>query len=168
MFKKGFVLLMIALILLGCSSQQNENPEVRVPKDLEEFDALQHLSFSEVDTFLSEKRSGVLYFGWIVRCGDSLNFQENYLEEKLINNPDLKENIFVVNLETENPEGLMDKDLRKPMQEKYGVGYSPTILLVEDGIVTMKSEWQVKTSDPITAIPKTELDSFFMEAGYNK
>ena len=54
------------------------------------------------------------------------------------------------------------------MQEKYWVGYSPTILLVKEGVVTLKSEWQVKTSDPITAIPKTELDALFTEAGYNQ
>lgn len=168
MLKKILILFMTILVLIGCSTQKEEKPEVRVPKALEKFDSLQHLTFEEVDELLTDKKSGILYFGWIVRCGDSLNFQENYLEEKLNNNPELKNNIFVVNLETENPDGLMNKDLRLPMQEKYGVGYSPTILLVKEGVVTLKSEWQVKTSDPITAIPKTELDAFFTEAGYNQ
>lgn len=168
MFKKIVLVLMTSLILVGCNTPTEKEPEVRVPKALAEFDKLQHLTFEEVDKFYKEKKSGILYFGWIVRCGDSMNFQENYLENKLVNNQELKNNIYVVNLEVENPDGLMNKELRKTMDEKYGVGYSPTILLIKDGVVTMKSEWQVKTSDPITAMPKTELDAFFTAAGYTK
>lgn len=166
--KKWFVVFLISLLLIGCKSTQKEQEEKEVRKETPMFESLNKLSFEEVDQFLADKKSGILYFGWIENCGDSVNFQENYLEDLLTQQPDLKEKIFVVNLDQEAPDALVDKELRKPMTEKYDVAYSPTLLSVVEGKTVEKIEWELKTSDPETAIAREELDKFFNNTGYLK
>lgn len=154
MKKIGLGLLMIVL-LTACQTQKPKE------KELVHFKELEVLTLDQVDEFLANKESGILYFGWVTNCGDSNNFQDNYLEDKLANNPELKNQIKVVDLDQEVPEALMNKDLRQPLIDKYTVGYSPTLLAIENGEIVVKVEWQLKTSDPVTAIPEETLDKFF-------
>lgn len=165
MKKLGLILLL--LVLVAC--QQKEEPVIeREVKETPMVHSLQTLSLEEVDEFLANKESGILYFGWITNCGDSLNFQENYLEQLLVDNPNLKDNLYIVNLDEELPDALLEKEKRQPLTEKYDVSYSPTLLWVVDGVTSEKIEWQLKTSDPETAIARVELDEFFNKTGYLK
>lgn len=159
--------LLLALLLLASCSTSNAEPEEEV-KPTPEIDSLKRLTLDEVDEFLANKESGILYFGWITNCGDSRNFQENYLEQLLIDQPQLKDSLYVVDLDQELPDALIEKELRAPLTEKYDVSYSPTLLHVENGETVSKVEWNLKTSNPTTAIPPQELDSFFSSTGYLK
>ena len=168
--KKIISAFFILIILVSCQNQQpvENKPEQEVVVATPLVDALKRLSLEEVDQFLSEKESGILYFGWVTNCGDSRNFQENYLEQYLKDNPAMKDKIFVVDLDIELPDALIEKDKRQPLTDKYDVAYSPTLLDVKEGVTVNKVEWQLKTSDPETAIPREVLDSFFSDSGFNQ
>lgn len=153
--KKLILLVGVLIIMTGCQQATDS------PKATPNVDGLKRLSLTEVDTFLENKESGILYFGWVTNCGDSVNFQENYLEDYLKSNPDMKDSIYVVDLDDELPDALIDKKLRAPLTEKYDVSFSPTLLRVEDGKTIDKVEWTLKTADPETAIARFDLDNFF-------
>lgn len=152
--KKILVILAILFVAFGCQKTTDD-------KELVNFNKLEKINFEKLDEYLAEGYTGIMYYGWIVNCGDSLNFQNNYLEERLETDSTLKDNLIVVNLELDIPDALVNKDLRAPMTEKYDVRYSPTIVYYKDGVVVEKLEWTALTSDPKTAIAKDVLDEFF-------
>lgn len=153
--KKIFTLVLI-LLLAACSSQVSTEP----------FDNLGRLSFDEYQTFLDGKESGIIYFGWLEMCPDSALFQDNFFYEFLVDHEEIREHIYVVNLDEELPEGLGDKDLRAPMTEQFGVKYGPTVLRVVDGEVVDQIEWTPITANDKTAIPQDTIDLFFENSGY--
>ena len=67
----------------ACTQKDESNQEVE-RKETPHVRALKQLTLAQYDEFLLEEKSSIVYFGWIDRCGDSLNFQENYLEQLLI------------------------------------------------------------------------------------
>ena len=157
--KKILVVFVALFILVGCKPN----------KPIEEvslFSKLQVITFEELDVLLENGLNAVVYYGWIENCGDSQNFQNNYLEEKLKENPEWIDKIYVVNLDIEIPEALGDKELRTPMFEKYGVLYSPTLIYYIDSENVALIEWTPLTGDPDTAIPVDVINEFFANAGY--
>lgn len=160
------VLLLVGFMLLvGCQSeppQESEQTVVETPN----IDSVLRLTLQEVDEFLAQKQSGILYFGWITNCGDSRNFQENYLEGFLEEHSELKDNFYIVDLDDQAPDALMDKELREPLTKTYDVSYSPTLLTIQEGETVDKIEWTLKNSDPQTAIPAEDLDAYFQESGF--
>lgn len=169
--KRVVGILLLALILGGCNNQpekQEESEQEVERKETPKVDAVKTMSLEEYDEFLAAKKSGIVYFGWITRCGDSLNFQENYLEQLLIDHPQLDDDFYIVNLDVEAPDALIERELREPLTEKYDVTFSPTLLNVKEGVTIDKIEWTLKESDPETAISRTVLDKFFEDSGYLK
>lgn len=165
------ILFLVGLVLLvGCSNEtaqpEPEQEPERVAIETPNIDAIPRLTLSEVDEFLEQEQSGILYFGWITNCGDSLNFQENYLEGYLQEHPELKDNFYIVDLDDQAPDALMDKSLREPLTQAYDVSYSPTLLTIQEGETVDKIEWTLKNSDPKTAIPSEDLDIFFDQSGF--
>lgn len=155
MLKKILIVSAILLLVVACGSNKEES------KELPNFNKLTKMNFEEYDKFLNDKKSSIVYFGWINNCGDSQNFQNNYLEPLLAKQPELLEKIVVVDMDASAPEALKNKELRKPILEKYKVQYSPTLLRVKDGVIIEKLEWTVKTNDPKTAIDEQLLNKFF-------
>lgn len=155
MLKKILIVSAILLLVVACGSNKE------VTKELPNFNKLRKMTFEEYDKFLSDKKTAIVYFGWINNCGDSHNFQENYLEPLLTKQPELLEKIVIVDMDASAPEALKNKELRKPILEKYKVQYSPTLLRVKDGQIIEKLEWTVKTNDPKTAIDEQLLNKFF-------
>lgn len=155
--KKLLMSGLFILLLVGCAS---------TPASSDTFNELVRLSFNDYDNFLEAKNSGIVYFGWLDRCPDSELFEENYLYSLVSKESGLQENMYLVNLDEELPDALADKDLRAPMEEKYGVKYGPTLLLIIDGEVVEQVEWTPLTADDKTAIPKDTLDNFFEMSGY--
>lgn len=156
MKKLSVVICLMFLILTGCSLKDEETLK------MEEFP---HLTLTELDQKIADKESMVVYFGWTQNCGDSQNFQNNYLLKEAINHPKLKE-IYVVDLDEELPEALEDKEKREPLFEKYEVQYSPTIVSYQEGLIAKLLSWTPATTDKNTGILKSDLDEFFTETGY--
>ncbi len=162
MLKKILLIGGLVLILaVACSKTTNNTTSSDQKKELVNFNKLTKLTFQDYDKFLADKKSGLVYFGWIDKCGDSLNFQENYLEQLLSKKPELLEQLIVVNMDASAPEALKNKELRKPILEKYNVQYSPTLLRIKDGQIDEKLEWTLKNNDPKTAIDEQLLNQFF-------
>lgn len=162
MFKKILLIGSLILILaVACSKTTDNTTSSDQKKELVNFKKLTKLTFEEYDKYLSDKKSGLVYFGWIDHCGDSNNFQENYLESLLAKKPELFDKLVVVNMDASAPEALKNKELRKPIFEKYNVQYSPTLLRIKDGQIVEKLEWTLKNNDPKTAIDEQLLNKFF-------
>lgn len=154
---KKILLIMLLLLVSGCGSSAVSS---------ETFDSLQRLSFNELQTFIDEGQSGLIYFGWTEKCPDSTLMQENYLYELVANEEGVRNNMWVVDLDVESPDSLMDKDLREPMTEQFGVKYGPTVLLIEDGEIVDMIEWTPLSADDKTAIPLETIETFFENSGY--
>ncbi|HHX07360.1 MAG TPA: thioredoxin family protein [Erysipelothrix sp.] len=163
--KKLFIVLML-LLVSACTG--TSTPETNTTENLFDKTEYVNLTFEEYEAALENKVDGVYYFSWVEGCGDSRNLQKNYLGELLVNQPELAENLYVIDLDIENPEGLADHEKREPMKEKYGVFYSPTLFIVKDGVVIEEISWTPITSDANTAIPVADLDAFFAKTGYIK
>ena len=157
--KKIFLLLVILLLFTSCTK-----PEQPVEEKL--FPELKVISFEELDVLLEEGYTGVVYFGWVDNCGDSHNIQDNYFEAKLKENSEWMDKIYVVNLDLEIPDALVDKEQRVPMTEKYGVQFSPTLIYYVNGENLSFIEWTPISSDPDTAIPLEIIEEFFANIGY--
>lgn len=152
--RKILVFGMILFMMCGC---QNKIA----------FEELKTLSFNELDHKLEQEETMVVYFGWTKNCGDSIHFQENYLSKHLTeDSPFLK--LYVVDLDEELPKALSDKEKRKPMFQKYGVQYSPTLVYYENGEIVKLLEWTPESTDKETGILSSRLDRFFKEVGYLK
>lgn len=154
---KKILLIMLLLLVSGCGSSAVSS---------ETFDSLQRLSFNELQTFIDEGQSGLIYFGWTEKCTDSTLMQKNYLYELVANEEGIRNNMWVVDLDVESPDSLMDKDLREPMTEQFGVKYGPTVLLIEDGEIVDMIEWTPLSADDKTAIPLETIETFFENSGY--
>lgn len=168
---KKMMFIVLALVLIGCTTKPN--PETTPNESSSEtvvFDKSKYpnLTFKDYEKALEEKQDGIYYFSWVKGCGDSRNLQANYLVDLLANQPELEKNLYVIDLDIENPEGLRDHEQRTEMKEKYQVAYSPTLHWVKDGKVVETISWTPITSDPVTAIPKADLDAFFAKTGYVK
>lgn len=154
---KKILLIMLLLLVSSCGSSAVSS---------ETFDSLQRLSFNELQTFIDEGQSGLIYFGWTEKCTDSTLMQKNYLYELVANEEGIRNNMWVVDLDVESPDSLMDKDLREPMTEQFGVKYGPTVLLIEDGEIVDMIEWTPLSADDKTAIPLETIETFFENSGY--
>lgn len=128
-------------------------------------DEFTHLTFAQLDEKISNQESMLVYFGWTQNCGDSKNFQDNYLLKYVKDEEKLKD-IYIVDLDIENPEGLDDKEKRSEMNEKYSVMYSPTLIYYKDGENVDLLSWTPATTDKDTGILQSTLDNFFMKYGY--
>ena len=154
---KKILLIMLLLLVSSCGSSAVSS---------ETFDSLERLSFNELQTFIDEGQSGLIYFGWTEKCPDSTLMQKNYLYELVANEEGIRNNMWVVDLDVESPDSLMDKDLREPMTEQFGVKYGPTVLLIEDGEIVDMIEWTPLSADDKTAIPLETIEAFFENSGY--
>ena len=154
---KKILLIMLLLLVSSCGSSAVSS---------ETFDSLERLSFNELQTFIDEGQSGLIYFGWTEKCPDSTLMQKNYLYELIANEEGIRNNMWVVDLDVESPDSLMDKDLREPMTEQFGVKYGPTVLLIEDGEIVDMIEWTPLSADDKTAIPLETIETFFENSGY--
>lgn len=154
---KKILLIMLLLLVSSCGSSAVSS---------ETFDSLERLSFNELQTFIDEGQSGLIYFGWTEKCPDSTLMQKNYLYELAANEEGVRNNMWVVDLDVESPDSLMDKDLREPMTEQFGVKYGPTVLLIEDGEIVDMIEWTPLSADDKTAIPLETIETFFENSGY--
>lgn len=128
-------------------------------------DTFTHITFAQLDEKIASKENMLVYFGWTQNCGDSKNFQDNYLLQYMNDEEKLKE-IYVVDLDQENPEGLDDKTKRTDMNEKYGVMYSPTLIYYKEGENIDLLSWTPATTDKETGILQSSLDNFFLKYGY--
>lgn len=157
MKKLGILMMCCFLFVMsGC------NLEKETTVKLEDFE---HLTLDELDQKLADKETIVVYFGWTQNCGDSQNFQNNYLLTESETNPKLKE-IYIVDLDKELPDALEDKEKREPLKEKYEVEYSPTLVSYEEGKLSKLLSWTPATTDKNTGILKADLDAYFTELGY--
>lgn len=154
---KKIVLIIMLLLISSCGSKAVSS---------ETFDSLERLSFDELQTFIDEDQSGLIYFGWVVNCPDSTLMQKNYLYELVADEEGVRNNMWVVDLDVEIPEALLDKDLRQPMTDQFGVKYGPTVLLIEDGEIVDMIEWTPLNADDKTAIPLETIEPFFENSGY--
>lgn len=152
MKKYLFILLCAMFMATGCEAKPT-------------LDDFQHLTFAQLDEKLENNETMLVYFGWTQNCGDSINFQDHYLLKYVNDEPKLKD-IYIVDLDIENPEGLDDKDKRADMNEKYGVLYSPTLIYYNEGKVMELLSWTPATTDKDTGIMQSSLDTFFMKYGY--
>lgn len=146
-------MLSCMFILAGCTKEEAK---------IEDFP---HLTFEQLDEKLNNNESMLVYFGWTQNCGDSLNFQNNYLLKYAGDENKLKE-VYIVDLDQENPEGLDDKEKRTEMNEKYGVLYSPTLIYYKEGKNVDLLSWTPATTDKDTGIMQSSLDNFFIKYGY--
>lgn len=63
--KRMIVLILMLLILVGCVQTPGTNQI--------SFDDLERISFSDLDQMIEQKKSGLVYFGWVEGCGDAVN-----------------------------------------------------------------------------------------------
>lgn len=158
--KRMIVLILMLLILVGCVQAPGTNQI--------SFDDLERISFSDLDQMIEQKKSGLVYFGWVEGCGDAVNIQNNFFNPMFKSNPQWKDQIYVVDLDVELPEGLTDKDARQPMIDAYQVMYSPTLIMLSQGEIIDKIEWTPLTSDKDTAIPRSVIEAFLTKHGFLK
>lgn len=158
MKKRTFIVLLLISSVLGACRTTNKQSKL---------DSLQQLTFEELDKKVDNKDSFVAYFGWTTNCGDSIQFQTGYLEDK-ISTIDSFKDIYVVDLDKELPSALMNKEERIPMSDKYDVSSSPTVVAYKDGKLFKKIEWTALNSSDKTGILESELDTFFKEVGLLK
>ncbi len=165
---KKLLVLLAVLLLVGCTTKPAVETVPKETGDSVVFDKTQYpnLTFEDYEKALAEKKDGIYYFSWVEGCGDSRNFQKNYLVELLSKNPELVKHFYVIDLDIENPEGLRDHEKRKDMKAKYQVAYSPTLHWIKDGEIAETISWTPMTSDPVTAIPVADLEAFFAKTGY--
>ncbi|MEG0265623.1 MAG: thioredoxin family protein [Erysipelotrichaceae bacterium] len=153
--RKILVGLLCCLLCTGCFGESADVSD------------LKQISFKELDKKILNKEDMVVYFGWTENCGDSKNFQDNYLKEKINNEKSFKK-LLVVDLDKEAPKALSNRKLRTPIKEKYNVMYSPTLVYYENGEIKKLLEWTPATTDKDTGILRSNLDAFFKEAGIIK
>lgn len=158
--KRMTLMILMLLILAGCVQTPTTN-EIS-------FDDLERISFSDLDQMIEQKKSGLVYFGWVEGCGDAVNIQNNFFNPMFKSNPQWKDQMYVVDLDVELPEGLTDKDARQPMIDAYQVMYSPTLIMLENGMIIDKIEWTPLTSDKETAIPRSVIEAFLTKHGFMK
>lgn len=156
MKKVAMVVLCCIFFLAGCKQQKTSAYTM---------DTLQHLTFAQLDEKIANQEDMVVYFGWAKNCLDSVNFQDNYLLPKLEVNEKFKE-IFVVDLDAELPDGLLNKEARAPLIEKYDVEFSPTIVSYKGGKLHQLLAWTPATTDKLTGILEADLDVFFQSIGF--
>lgn len=152
MKKYLYIILSCMLLMSGCAKKMS----------IEEFP---HLTFAQLDEKIANDETMIVYFGWTQNCGDSLNFQDNYLVKYASDDNKLKE-VYIVDLDVENPEGLDDKEKRADMNDKYDVMYSPTLISYEKGMPVELISWTPATTDKDTGIMQSSLDNFFMKYEY--
>lgn len=150
-------LLLFSVGLVACGTGNKKS----------DLSSLEHLTFDQLDEKLAANESFVVYFGWTENCGDSEQFQKGYLEKKIQTDDEFKK-IYVVDLDKELPDGLSNKDARKPMKDKYDVYASPTMVQYVDGKMGKKIEWTTLNSSDKTGILESELDAYFTEIGLLK
>lgn len=152
----------LAFVLGGCSGNTNND------KDVTKIEDFNIISFAKLDELIAKKETMVIYFGWVENCGDSHAFQDNYLLPHADEN-DAYKKIYVVDLDQEIPDALsVDRTLREPMTEKYGVEFSPTLIYYVNGEIDTLLEWTPATSDKKTGILASELDVFFQHSNLLK
>lgn len=154
-------LILAALLVVGMSGCTKNEEQTNFMA------TLPHLTFEELDEKIASTDEFVVYFGWVEGCGDATNFQDNYVAVMAEDYPTFNE-MYVVDLDVELPEGLLDKTKRQPMEEAYGARYSPTVIHYVDGEVVHFLEWTPATTDATYGIFKSDLDTFFTEIGYIK
>lgn len=150
------LLLVIGISVSGCSKKEDA---------LEFVSQFDQLSFAQLNEKIDAKDDFVAFFGWVEGCGDTVNFEENYWKPMLKDYPKFAD-MYVVNLDVELPDGLLNKEMRQPMIDAYGVRYAPTFIQYVDGEVVNMLEWTPETTDSTYGIFKTDLDTFFKEIGY--
>lgn len=146
---KFFTALILLGVVVGCTKKVL-NKEV---------DSVPELTLDELDQKIAAQEDIVVLFTWKEKCGDSVKFQENYLEAKLAENPSWKSKFMMINLDKEMPEALMNRELRKPLMDKYGIDTSPA--LVHFGKEVNRVFWTPRDNDEKYAIAKEVLDEFF-------
>ncbi len=156
MKKVTMIVLCCLSFLIGCKRQESSAYTM---------DIFKHITLAELDEKIVNHEDMVVYFGWTKNCLDSVNFQNNYLLKKVDESSKFKD-ILVVDLDTELPSGLLDKDARAPLIEKYDVEFSPTIVFYKGGKLYKLLAWTPATTDKLTGILQADLDAFFKEIGF--
>lgn len=156
--KKIILAVLLVVGISGCTKSEESTNYIA---------SLSHLTFEELDEKIALHEEFVVYFGWVEGCGDATNFQDNYVAEQAKEYPAFND-IYVVDLDIELPEGLLDKTKRQPMEEAYGARYSPTVIHYVGGEVEHFIEWTPATTDATYGMFKADLDAFFTEIGYIK
>ncbi|MGL5977441.1 MAG: thioredoxin family protein [Erysipelotrichaceae bacterium] len=148
--KKIMMIACCLLLLVGCSKK--DTPVLTST-----------LTFDELEEKIQAEETMIVFFGWLVGCGDTVNFQENYLRPMMESQPNIS-NMEVVDLDVEvgSPS---DKSLRTEMIERFNVTYGPTIVAYENGVEVERLEWTPATTDATYGIPKSQSDAFFETYG---
>lgn len=156
--KKAFVLIILVLMVLtGCQKKVSGIT----------FSDLTVIQFDELDQKIANKETMVVYFGWVSNCPDSRNIQENYIQPLLDQADPTLQNMVIVDLDLIIPDALANKELRKPMYEKYQVQFGPTIIYYVDGEIKEMIEWTAANGDEHYGINKDLLDRFFEKVKIN-
>ncbi len=156
MKKVTMIILCCVFFLVGCKRQETSENTMNM---------LKHITLTELDEKIANQEDMVVYFGWTKNCLDSINFQNHYLLPKVEEGSKFQD-ILVVDLDIELPEGLLDKDARAPLVEKYDVEFSPTIVSYKGGKLYKLLAWTPATTDKLTGILQADLDTFFKEIGF--
>ncbi len=128
-------------------------------------DDYQYLTFDELEEKIDSGEEFVTMYGWVEGCGDTVNFDENYLIPKSIEHEQFL-NTYIIDLDIELPEGLIDKEKREPMKERFGVFYGPTLVHYNNGEIVTFLEWTPAITDDTYGMMPSSIDHFFKQVGW--
>ncbi|WP_423364689.1 hypothetical protein [Mycoplasma sp. P36-A1] len=182
---KGIVIVIIALfiaafgiyksdILLSDDQKAEKLKESQLAGiEKTKFKTLNVKTMDELDAKIKSGDKVIAYFAWSVNCGDArlfeLNSFDNYLDNESINDM-----IYVIDLDKELPDGLVNHDLRKPVAKRFLIDTwtkdetvnpmelkSPQLVYYKDGKIADLVSWTVINSDSVTGMQESYTKAFF-------
>lgn len=169
-----FVLIVVYKNYTSKDVQDMSIEEYKTSIKDKKFMSLPTLTFDELDQKIKSKETFVVYFAWVYNCGDSRNLQSTILDDYLTDSFLKKYPIYVVNLDDEAPDALVDHDKREPITKRFLIDTwtkdevlnplslkSPQFVEYSDGRIVNAVSWSTITSDSKTGISKERLDEFF-------
>lgn len=178
----GAILIILGITLYAWQSgaflSEEQKYEKKMAAQVKElpntmFSKLPQITLDQAYDKIKNKEDIVIYFGWVKTCGDALNFQVNSFDYYLDNESIFKK-IYVVNLDEESPDALMNHDLRKPIAKRFQIDQwtkdeslspmelkSPQLVHYKDGKIHDLVSWTPLNSDSEYGIIKESSDEFF-------
>ncbi|MDF9866865.1 hypothetical protein OKW22_000420 [Bacilli bacterium PM5-3] len=84
------------------------------------FASLPIITMDELEQKINNGEDVIAYFGWIYECGDARLFELNSFD-KYLDDENVTNKLFVINLDDEALEALSKPELRKPIAKRFQI-----------------------------------------------
>jgi len=174
-FVLGIVVFLFATDFFLSNDQKADKEKERLIAKIEEtkFSELPVITMDELEEKIDNGDDIIAYFSFVNKCGDSLLFQANSFN-KYLEDPDIFNKIYVINLDIEAPEALRNRELRTPIAQRFQIDtwtedptvnpmqlFSPQLVHYNGGEIVDLVSWTPGNLDPEYGINRDLTDRFF-------